>query len=408
MDEIYVGSEVVGIDSLEPYPGNARRGDVRMIADSLAKHGQFKPIVVNRRNRQILAGNHTWKAARSLGWKEIGVTWVDVDDAGAARIVLADNRTSDLASYDDASLLRLIGRLSDLDGTGFTMEDVYELENLFANDGDDTPGPGPWPDEPDDVKDVKFQVGPFRWQVEADAYDAWFGWVTADAGDDKKARIERVCDLMGMPVPERRKRQKSDPADTPVTLSALAPELVDLSMLVPLDGNAREGDVGAICESLVMNGQYRPVVARRQDGMVLIGNHTTQAARMLGWEQVAVIWLDVDDETAIKIALADNRTADVAGYDPQALRDLLLEIDGDFVGTAWGADEVDEFLAGGSARPGPARSARVRVDLGEIRFQADKDVFWPWARKLPTPTEPYLAGLLQLPDESCKFWSGGI
>jgi len=58
----------VAIDELKPYPNNPRRGNTKLIAESLAEYGQYKPIIVNKFNNQILVGNHTHAAAKSLGW----------------------------------------------------------------------------------------------------------------------------------------------------------------------------------------------------------------------------------------------------------------------------------------------------------------------------------------------------
>ena len=88
----------VPIDSVTPHPTNPRRGDVAAIAESLELNGQYKPIICRTTDRTILAGNHTFAAARRLGWTEIAVSFVDVDDEEARRILLADNRHSDLAS----------------------------------------------------------------------------------------------------------------------------------------------------------------------------------------------------------------------------------------------------------------------------------------------------------------------
>jgi len=123
----------VEIDSVEPYDRNPREGDIGAISESLLMHGQYRPIVVNKPTRQILAGNHTWKAAKALGWTEIAVSFVDVDDEQAARIVLVDNRTNDLASYDDAMLAGMLEELqasSDLTGTGY---DTAALDELLAD-----------------------------------------------------------------------------------------------------------------------------------------------------------------------------------------------------------------------------------------------------------------------------------
>lgn len=119
--------EWVPCDSLAPYPGNARRGNVEAIADSLLAHGQYRPIVVRRAGAVVLAGNHTLAAAKRLGWATIQVVWVDVDDDQARRIVVADNRLSELGHDDQAVLADLLAGLPDLVGTGFTAADVGRL-----------------------------------------------------------------------------------------------------------------------------------------------------------------------------------------------------------------------------------------------------------------------------------------
>lgn len=120
-------TEVVPIKSIKTYDKNPRIGNVDAIAESLDKSGQFKPIVVNKRTSQILAGNHTFLAARKLGWTDIYVSFVDVDDETAKRIVLADNKTADMGEYDDSVLAELIASLPDITGTGYSPVEVDDL-----------------------------------------------------------------------------------------------------------------------------------------------------------------------------------------------------------------------------------------------------------------------------------------
>lgn len=135
------------IADLLPFPGNPRRGNVDLIVDSLRRHGQYRPVVANRRTMQVLAGNHTLAAARAMGWEQLAVTWVDVDDEQAARIVLVDNRASDLAGYDDQALLDLLQGLPDVAGTGWTDVDLAELLSSISD-------PPRSDNDPDDVPDV--------------------------------------------------------------------------------------------------------------------------------------------------------------------------------------------------------------------------------------------------------------
>lgn len=121
----------IRLDKLRPRKGNPRRGNIDAIAESLERNGQYRPVVVNKPTGEILAGNHTYAAAKRLGWTHIAATFVDVDEDQAARIVLADNRTGDLGDYDDTLLLDMLKDLDgDLIGTGYNQDDVDALAAL--------------------------------------------------------------------------------------------------------------------------------------------------------------------------------------------------------------------------------------------------------------------------------------
>lgn len=119
--------ERVALDTLLEHPRNARIGDVDAIAESLQAHGAYKPLIVQKSTRQVLAGNHTLQAMRRLGWTEADVVVLDVDDEEALRILLIDNRSSDASAYDDELLVELLQELPDLTGTGYTEDDLDDL-----------------------------------------------------------------------------------------------------------------------------------------------------------------------------------------------------------------------------------------------------------------------------------------
>lgn len=122
--------ESVAVDVIKPHPRNPRKGNVEVIADSISHNGFYGACVVQRSTNRILAGNHRWLAAKSQGMATVPVLFVDVDDDRALRILLADNRTNDLASYVDSALADILSGLSnesDLDGTGYTQEDLEAL-----------------------------------------------------------------------------------------------------------------------------------------------------------------------------------------------------------------------------------------------------------------------------------------
>lgn len=126
--ELLETAELVPIDELVPFPGNARLHDDELLRESLQLHGQYRAIVVRREGRIVLAGNGTMSNARDLGWTHIAVSWVDCDDATARKINLLDNKASDEARDDESALLELLAALQgNYVGTGWAQSDYDRL-----------------------------------------------------------------------------------------------------------------------------------------------------------------------------------------------------------------------------------------------------------------------------------------
>jgi hypothetical protein len=121
---------------------------------------------------------------------------------------------------------------------------------------------------------------------------------------------------------------------------------IDQLQLLP--GNPRRGDIEAVKRSLDAFGQRKPIVVRRSDNVVIAGNHTLQAAQALGWDEIAVVWVDDDDVTSKAFALADNRTAELGDYDEEALADLINDVGslnpGLLESSGWDDKAVQELL----------------------------------------------------------------
>lgn len=145
-----LAANVVDIDRVQPWEANPRQGDVGAISVSLSEYGQTKPIVVQRASGRIIAGNHTWQAAKALEWTKIAVAFVDLDDATAEEYATVDNRTSDRASYDEelqVAVLRRIQERGRLEAVGFDDDDLNTLVERVA-------GMGPLAAEQGDDDDV--------------------------------------------------------------------------------------------------------------------------------------------------------------------------------------------------------------------------------------------------------------
>lgn len=122
---------------------------------------------------------------------------------------------------------------------------------------------------------------------------------------------------------------------------------VPLTALTPYQGNAKRGRVEEIRASIRRHDQYRSLVVRFEapDQLtILAGNHTFQALKAEGRTTARCEIIQCDDDTALRINLADNRTAEIGGYDNDALAALLADLDGDYEGTGWSEAEAAAVL----------------------------------------------------------------
>lgn len=126
--------DVTSVEELRMHPQNPRQGDVDLIASSVDVNGFYGAVIAQRSTGYVLAGNHRLLAAQKLGIPVLPVIWLDVDDDAARRILLVDNRASDVASMDDEQLVALLREIG-TEGTGFTEDDLAKL--LGDDDSDD-------------------------------------------------------------------------------------------------------------------------------------------------------------------------------------------------------------------------------------------------------------------------------
>ena len=129
MQTIQMALEEVHMD-----PANVRRHNeknLQAIMASLKKFGQQKPIVINRKNI-VIAGNGTLEAAKALGWLDISVVRTELGDFDATAYAIADNRTAELAEWDDEALMKQLSALDIEDSAlvsaaGFSSEELSKM-----------------------------------------------------------------------------------------------------------------------------------------------------------------------------------------------------------------------------------------------------------------------------------------
>ena len=124
------------VEGLQIHGRNARRGDLESIAGSIAANGFYGAVIVQESTSKILAGNHRYQAAVNSGAKTIPVIFLDVDDEAARKILLADNRTADVATWDMTALIEELEAIKSdfgtLVGTGFDEDALAKMADEMA------------------------------------------------------------------------------------------------------------------------------------------------------------------------------------------------------------------------------------------------------------------------------------
>jgi DNA modification methylase len=123
--------ELVALSRLSCNPANPRINDAAVphVAASLRRFGWQQPLVA-RRSGEVIAGNTRLKAAHTLGMTEAPVVWFDGTDLEATAYSIADNKTHEFSTWDDAALSALLQELraeDSLEGVGFSTDEIDEL-----------------------------------------------------------------------------------------------------------------------------------------------------------------------------------------------------------------------------------------------------------------------------------------
>lgn len=220
----YLRTVTVPLKELRPFPGNAKRGDVPLILDSLRRNGQYRSLIVRESDEEpltVLAGNHTMQALAlhgpgpcsvpvktSAGERPCAVchgeAWepgarvevVECDDDTARRVNLVDNKSPENGTYDRDALAELLSYMEeDYGGTGYTEADVQLLvaPPLSLDELADTYGD---PETDDFWPVLRFKVAP-------ETRDAFYA-LTVDCPDpnDDGARLAHLIGLVRAEDPQ--------------------------------------------------------------------------------------------------------------------------------------------------------------------------------------------------------------
>ena len=123
------------MSQFKPHPRNFRKHKLEAISASLRKFGQQSPMVVQKSTGFVCKGNGTFRALTGLGVTEAAFSVEEFDDDTAFEYLLADNRASDLASYEREALAEALQQLMDGPGLQDTLWTVDDVDNLRAELG---------------------------------------------------------------------------------------------------------------------------------------------------------------------------------------------------------------------------------------------------------------------------------
>lgn len=123
---------MMDIKDISDYENNPRCNEkaIADVAKSIKKFGFQQPIVVDK-NNVIIVGHSRKKAAESLGMKKVPVVVAEkLSDAEVRAYRIADNKTSENATWDFSKLNIELGLIPEDLFTGFFKSEVFEDINL--------------------------------------------------------------------------------------------------------------------------------------------------------------------------------------------------------------------------------------------------------------------------------------
>ncbi len=132
------------IDKLLPSAYNPRKDlseddkEYQKLKRSIQEFGYVEPIIWNKKTGLVVGGHQRIKVLKDLGWDEIDVVIIDIDDTKEKALNIALNKIS--GEWEFSKLKDLLEELDtgeiDLEITGFDMEEIEDLMTQFKDDSE--------------------------------------------------------------------------------------------------------------------------------------------------------------------------------------------------------------------------------------------------------------------------------
>jgi hypothetical protein len=129
--------EIIKISEVNPAKYNPRlmnNAEFENLKKSLKKYGCVRPLIINKKNKVLISGHQTVRAAKELDFKELPVLYVDLDEVNEKKLNLALNRIS--GEWDYEKLSSILGSFDNLEYTGFSQAEYTAMGDFSIGKGD--------------------------------------------------------------------------------------------------------------------------------------------------------------------------------------------------------------------------------------------------------------------------------
>lgn len=119
---------MMALDEITPYENNPRNNEeaVEYVANSIKEFGFNQPIVVDS-EKVIIVGHTRYLAAQQLGLTEVPVIVAEnLSDEQARAYRLADNKTGEIATWDNPKLIEELANLNGMNMENFGFSNIPE------------------------------------------------------------------------------------------------------------------------------------------------------------------------------------------------------------------------------------------------------------------------------------------
>lgn len=176
-----------------------------------------------------------------------------------------------------------------------------------------------------------------------------------------------------------------------------------VSEIIPYENNPRENDEAAevVAESIREFGFRNPIVLD-EEGVIVCGHARLKAALILGIEEVPCITAEGLTPAQIRaFRIADNKTAEIAGWDYDALLKEFQELSADgFDLNLTGFNEYEQMAYG---QPDAIPEKPDREEFEEYREEAESEVLQSYNIVVTCRGEAEKAAIAEIIGETGKL-----